>query len=319
MTPELIETLLFATVRASTPLLIAGLGILLLEKSGVLNLGQEGLVSFGAVIAFIVAFKTNSYVLALFAAAFSGVFIILIFSFLVLVCKANQVVSGLALSIFGVGLAAFISSAYIGESISGIGETSVPVLSQIPWIGKIFFTQDCLVYLSWGLAVALFLTLYKTRWGMIVRGVGENPESAHALGYSPNRVRFLVLLVSAALVAIAGAYLSLVYTPVLSEGLSSGRGWIALSLVVFASHLISRLLVGAILFGFMSVLHLAMQGSGLNIGGSILAMMPYVMTILALVLMSIRDRNIRSVFPLAYFVKIRSASTPGAIPSIAVV
>ena len=291
MTLEFFETLVLASIRSATPLFIAGMGILLLEKSGVLNLGQEGLVAVGAVVSFIVALETGSYFLALLAALVSGFGLILIFSFLVLVCRADQVVSGLALSIFGVGMAAFISSPYIGESIAGIGPLDMGPLTRLPVVGKILFGHDVFVYCSLMLALALSFFLYRSRAGLILRCVGEDPNAARAMGYAPRKIRFIALLLSAAMVACSGAYLSLVYTPVLSDGLSAGRGWIALALVVFSSHLMWRLGLGAMLFGLMSVLHLALQALGANVSGSLLAIMPYLLTIVALIVFSVRDRK----------------------------
>ncbi|WP_317930076.1 ABC transporter permease [Halioxenophilus sp. WMMB6] len=291
MTIELLDTLLFATLRAAVPLIIAGIGILILEKSGVLNLGQEGVLSVGAVVAFIVAYKSGSLLLACLVAAAAGVLLVLIFAWLVLYCNANQVVTGLSLSIFGIGFSAFIGGPFIGLSIEGMPTLVTPGLSSMPVIGKVLFNQDPMTYATLVLFVAALYFLQRTRAGMILRSVGENPQAAHALGYSPNKVRLLALVVSGVLVALAGSYLSLVYTPILSEGLSAGRGWIALALVVFASHRLGRLVLGALLFGFTSIMHLVLQGMNVQIPGSILAMMPYIITIVALVIMSIRDRR----------------------------
>lgn len=291
MTIDLVETVLFAALRASTPLLLAALGVLILEKSGVLNLGQEGIISVSAIIAFITAFKTGSLSLALLMAGLSGLMLSGLFAFLVLVCHAGQVVSGLALSIFGVGLAAFIGSPFVGETIAALPPLSIDGLSSVPVIGRILFSQDLMVYGTWLLGPLVAWFLYRTRFGMLLRSVGENPQAAHALGYSPVKVRFFALLLSGLLVAFGGAYLSLAFTPTLTEGISAGRGWVAIALVVFASHRVGRLYVGALLFGLASIMHLVLQGVGLGVSGSILAMLPYLVTIIALVLFSFKARD----------------------------
>lgn len=291
MSQELIEILIFATIRNATPLMFAGLGILILEKSGVLNLGQEGLVALSAVLAFIAAHDTGSTIVALICGCCAAIFLNVIYALLTLVCRAPQVVSGLSVSILGVGLAAFFGSGYVGLAVDGIDIKPLGFLSSVPLLGKAFFEQNVMVYAAWLLAPMAFFGLYRTRMGMLVRATGEDPLAVRALGYSPNKIRFSVLLLSGGLVGLSGAFLTLTYTPMLTEGISSGRGWIALALVVFASHKVFRLSVGAMLFGFTSLLHLALQGAGVNISGSLLAMLPYVITIVSLVIISWRSSN----------------------------
>lgn len=288
---ELIENLLFATIRSGTPLLLCALGILISEKSGVLNLGQEGMILMGAVIAFAVSLNTGNNLLGLLAGISAGAISSTLFAGIALGLRANQVATGLALTIFGTGLSAFIASDYLGESITSINTLNIPFLTNIPLIGKPLFGQDFLVYFSLLLFILIWVVCYHSRIGLIIRAVGENPQSAHKLGLPVLKVRYLALLAGGGLAGLSGAYLSLSYTPVLTEGMSAGRGWIALALVVFASWRLGRLLFGAYLFGMMGILNLIMQSIGWNISTNLLAMLPYVMTILVLVILSLRESS----------------------------
>lgn len=290
---ELIESLLFATIRSGTPLLLCALGILISEKSGVLNLGQEGMILMGAVIAFVVSFSTKNNLFGLFAGICAGCVLSMCFATIALSLRANQVATGLALTIFGTGLSAFIASDYLGETIPSIDTLNIPLLTAIPLIGKPLFGQDLLVYLSLLIFILIWYVCYHSRIGLILRAVGENPQSAHKLGLPVLKVRYLALLAGGSLAGLSGAYLSLSYTPVLTDGMSAGRGWIALALVVFASWRLGRLIFGAYLFGMMGILNLLMQSIGWNISTNILAMLPYIMTILVLVMLSLRGRSDR--------------------------
>ena len=283
---ELLSNILFAMVRCGTPLLLVALGELVCEKSGILNLGQEGMLLFGAVIGFIVAFSTGSLWLGVLLACLAGMLLASLFALVALGCQANQVASGLALSIFGVGLSAFIGSAWVGKPLSGFEPVALPWLSEIPLLGTMLFKQDLLVYLSFALLALTAWALLKSRIGLILQAVGENPNAASAMGLPVLRVRCLAIVFGGAMAGLAGAYLSLAYTPMWAENMSAGRGWIALALVVFASWRIFRVLLGAYLFGLASILHLVAQGIGVSIPANLLAMLPYVATIVVLVLLS---------------------------------
>ncbi|ACE84568.1 ABC transporter permease [Cellvibrio japonicus] len=288
---NLIENILFATVRTGTPLLLVALGAMMSERSGVLNLGQEGMILVGAACAFMAAYGAGSLGLGILAGAAAGMAVSLIFAFIALSLMSNQVATGLALTIFGTGLSAFLGAGYVGQSITGLAPVAIPLLSGIPLLGKAFFAQDALVYLSFVLFALVWGVMRYTRLGLVIRAVGENPEVAHALGYKVLRVRYLAVMFGGAMAGLAGAYLSLAYTPMWSEGIAAGRGWIALALVVFASWRSERILLGAWLFGFASILHLLLQGYGYEISPNLLAMLPYIVTILVLVLMMYRQKN----------------------------
>ncbi len=286
MDMDLISNILFATVRCGTPLLLVALGELVCEKSGVLNLGQEGMMLFGAVVGFIVAFSTGSLWLGVLLAMAAGMLLSSLFALVALSFNANQVATGLALTIFGVGLSTFIGAAWVGKPLAGFEPLAIPLLSGLPLVGRALFGQDALVYLSFVLFAVIAWVILKSRVGLIVQAVGENPDAASAMGLPVLRVRTLAVLFGGAMAGLAGAYLSLAYTPMWAENMSAGRGWIALALVVFASWRVWRLLLGAYLFGFASILYLVAQGLGLAIPSNLLAMLPYVATIVVLVLLS---------------------------------
>jgi ABC-type uncharacterized transport system permease subunit len=283
---DLLSNILFAMVRTGTPLLLVALGELICEKTGVLNLGQEGMMLFGAVIGFIVASSTGNLWLGVLLAMAAGMLLSSLFALVALQFNANQVATGLALTIFGVGLSNFVGAAWVGKPLNGFEPVALPWLSQLPLIGRMLFAQDLMVYLSFGLFALVAWVLLKSRLGLIIQAVGENPDAASAMGLPVMRVRSLAVLFGGAMAGLAGAYLSLAYTPMWAENMSAGRGWIALALVVFASWRVWRLLLGAYLFGLASILHLVAQGIGLAIPSSLLAMLPYVATILVLVVLS---------------------------------
>ncbi|MGX5726219.1 ABC transporter permease [Metapseudomonas otitidis] len=283
---DLLTNILFAMVRCGTPLLLVALGELVCEKSGVLNLGQEGMMLFGAVVGFIAAIGTGSLWLGVLAAMAAGVLLSALFALVALGCNANQVATGLALTIFGIGLSSFVGAAWVGKPLAGFEPVAIPLLSALPVLGKVLFSQDLMVYLSFALFALIAWALLKSHIGLVLQAVGENPDAASAMGLPVLRVRTLAVLFGGAMAGMAGAYLSLAYTPMWAENMTAGRGWIALALVVFASWRVFRVLLGAYLFGLASILHLVAQGVGLAIPANLLAMLPYVATILVLVLLS---------------------------------
>jgi general nucleoside transport system permease protein len=296
---DLLANILFATIRTGTPLLIVALGELVCEKSGVLNLGQEGMMLMGAVVGFIAAFHADSVTLGMLAAIVAGMAMALLFGFIAMQLNANQVATGLALTIFGTGLSGFIGLNYVGEALKGISEINIPLLSEIPVLGKIFFSHDIIVYISIALSVGVYYFFKSTRAGLIVKAVGESPESAQAIGLPVLKVRYMAVLFGGAMAGLAGGYLSLVYTPLWADNMTAGRGWIALALVVFASWRVERVLIGAYLFGLASIMHLILQGFNVSISSNLLATLPYVATIVVLVLLSRNQSKIKLFSPIS--------------------
>lgn len=286
MDADLIVLVLFAAIKTGTPLLLIALGEVICEKSGILNLGQEGMMLMGAVVGFIAAYSTGNAGFGVLAAMLMGSFMSLIFGVLVLHLGANQVATGLALTIFGTGLSAFIGSDFVGHTVQGFQPIAIPLLSKIPYLGEILFNHDILVYLSFVLAVIIAYVANKTRVGLVLKAVGENPHAANAIGIKVLRVRYLAIMFGGAMTGLAGSYMSLVYTPMWAENMTAGRGWIALALVVFASWRVGRIMLGAYLFGFASIMHLVLQGLGVDISSNLLAMMPYVATVIVMVIIS---------------------------------
>ncbi len=283
---DLITNILFATLRTGTPLILIALGEMVCEKSGVLNLGQEGMLLMGAVVGFMFAVITGNTWIGLAAAIVGGMLMSGLFGLLAITLVANQVATGLALTIFGIGLSAFLGTNYVGMGIEGIGPLALPLLSDIPLIGKILFSHDPIVYLSWIIFAAIYWMFRKSRVGLIIRAVGENPESANAIGMPVMKVRYAAVLFGGMMTGLAGGYLSLSYTPLWTEGMSAGRGWIALALVVFASWKAERVMLGAYLFGLASIMHLILQGLGFDISPNLLAMLPYLATIIVLMIIA---------------------------------
>ena len=280
-------------ITASTPLLLAATGELVSEKAGVLNLGVEGMMLIGAIAAFAAAVSTGSGLIAILVGAFSGVAVAAIFAVLTLTCLANQVATGLALTIFGVGLSALVGSNFVGISLEPLPHLNIGVLSTIPILGDLLFGHDVLVYLSFIMILLVGYFLSKTRSGLILRAVGESHDSAHALGYSVLTVRYLAVLFGGFMSGLAGSYLSLVYTPLWAENMTAGRGWIALALVVFGTWRAGRIAFGAYLFGAITILQLHVQGWGINIASQFMTMLPYLATVIVLVFISIDKMKIR--------------------------
>ena len=290
---ETLTVVLAATLRAGTPLVLAALGEVVTEKSGVLNLGLEGMMLMGAVSGFAVTATTGSVTLGFTAALMAGALMAALFGVLTLTLQANQVATGLALTLFGIGLSAFVGQSFVGKPLAAMPVLEIPLLSQLPLLGSVLFKQDIVIYLSIALFFAISWFLQRTRAGLIVRAVGESPDSAHALGYSVLSIRYLATIFGGALSGLAGGYLALVYTPMWAEGMSAGRGWIALALVVFATWRPGRVLLGAYLFGGVTILQLHGQGLGLEISSHLLSMLPYLVTIVVLVLISRDGSSLR--------------------------
>ncbi|WP_333825211.1 ABC transporter permease [Pinisolibacter sp.] len=288
---------LLTIVTASTPLLLAALGELVTERAGVLNLGVEGMMVMGAVAGFAVALTTGSPYLGILAAAAAGALLSVPFGFLTLNLVANQVATGLALTLLGLGLSGLIGERFVGQPGVRLSKLHIPGLSDIPFVGPLLFGQDILVYLSIVLAVLVSWVVFRTRLGLILRAVGDNHASAHALGYSVVRVRWMAVLFGGALAGLGGGYLSLAYTPQWIENMTAGRGWIALALVVFSSWLPSRLVIGAYLFGAVTILGFFVQGLGVGVPAQLLSSLPYIVTIAALVVISTRRGRARADTP----------------------
>ena len=281
--------IILTIITAATPLLLAATGELVTEKSGVLNLGVEGMMLVGAVAAFAAAVVTGNTTVGIVAGAAAGAMMAGLFAVLTLVFLANQVATGLALTIFGVSLSAMFGAGFVGVARDPLPGLDIPLLGDLPFVGPIIFGQDVLVYVSLLILGAVAWFLYRTRSGLVLQAVGEAPEAAHALGYNVIRMRFAACLFGGAMAGLAGAYLSLAYTPLWAENMTAGRGWIALALVVFATWRPGRVLLGAYMFGAVTILQLHAQGWGIDVASQFMSMLPYLATILVLVLIS-RDR-----------------------------
>ncbi len=287
---EALVGIILATLGAGTPLVFAALGELITEKSGVLNLGVEGMMLVGAVCGFAVAADTGSLWLGVVTAMTAGAFMALLFGILTLTFQANQVAAGLALTIFGVGLSAYIGLQYTSVALTGLQAVHIPLLSSIPLLGPTIFSLDPLMYLSFALFAAISYFLYRSKAGLLLRAIGESPRSAHSIGYPVIQIRYLAVLFGGGMAGLGGAYLALVYTPLWVEGMTAGRGWISLALVVFATWRPARVILGAYLFGGVTILQLHAQGLGIDLPAQLLSSLPYIATIVVLVLIS-RDVN----------------------------
>lgn len=293
MNADTVILILVATITAGVPLIFAALGELVVEKSGVLNLGVEGMMIVGAISGFMVAAESGHLWLGVLAGAGAGMLMALIFAFITLTLMANQVATGLALTIFGIGLSAYMGQAYSSVALEGIKALHIPLLSDLPVLGQLLFSYDPLVYLALLMFPLLVWFLYHSRGGLVLRAIGESPTSAHALGYPVIRIRYWAVLFGGAMAGIGGAYLSLAYTPLWAEGMTAGRGWIALALVVFATWRPGRVLLGAFLFGGVTIAQFHVQGLGVDIPSQFLSMLPYLATIAVLVLISRNAKTIR--------------------------
>ena len=281
-----LEAILLTVITASTPLLMAALGELVVERSGVLNLGVEGMMVIGASCGFVAAILTGSTILGALAGVVAGAALAAIFALMTLGFAANQVASGLALTILGLGLSGLIGADFVGTQRDPAPKLAVAGLTDLPFIGPVLFGEDGFVYASLALLLGVSWFLWRTRTGLMLRAIGDNPVSAHALGHKVLRVRLLAILFGGGCAGLAGAYLSLAYTPFWVRGMTAGRGWIALALVVFSSWVPWRLALGAYLFGAVTILQLHVQGFGLGIPSQLMSSLPYLATILVLVAIS---------------------------------
>ena len=288
MSIDILIPLLAAAVQSGTPILYATLGEIFTERSGILNLGVEGIMIIGALTGFLVAKITGNPYLAFIAAGFAGTCAASIHGIVCLVFQGNQVVSGLALTILGVGLANYLGTSYVGVSAPGFQPLPIPLLSQIPVLGQIFFSQDLLVYFTYIIPFLMWLFLYNTRYGLSLRAAGEYPAAATAAGLNVVGYRWLGVLGGGFFMGLGGAYLSLAYTHLWTNNLTAGRGWIAVALVIFAFWRPTRAVFGAYLFGGIMALQLRLQASGTQIPSSLLLMLPYALTVAVLVLASWR-------------------------------
>lgn len=278
--------LIAAMLSAGTPLALAGLGLLINEKVGVLNLGAEGMMLVAAVAGFAGAFHTGNEWLGFGAGALAGATTAALLGWMLIWLNTNQYASGLAVSLFGAGFSAFVGIPYVGKKLGEHIRYDIPVLADIPFFGAALFRQHPMVYLTIAATFGLAWYFQKTRMGLVLRSVGESPESAHALGYPVRWLRFWSMVAGGALCGVSGAYLSVVYAPLWVEGMVAGRGWIALALTVFATWRPARVLLGAYLFGGVTMLQLHLQGSGVQIPSAFMSMLPYLATIVVLVLIS---------------------------------
>ena len=289
--------LLAATLNAGTVLAIASLGLLINEKVGIVNLGAEGMMLCAAIAGFAAVVTTGSDWMGFAAGMGVGAVLAAIFGVLVIWLNTNQYATGLALTLFGTGFSAFVGTGFVQAKIPERISFAIPGLSDIPWLGPALFRHHPLVYLTVLMALALIWFMYRTRSGLVLRSVGESPESAHALGYPVRLIRLLAVVVGGALCGLAGAYLSVVYTPLWVEGMVAGKGWIALALTTFATWRPARVLLGAYLFGGVTMLQFHLQGIGVDVPPQFLSMLPYVATILVLALISRKPQWIRINMP----------------------
>jgi ABC-type uncharacterized transport system permease subunit len=289
MSPDLLDgtiVILLATLRAGTPLVFAALGELITERSGVLNLGVEGMMLVGAVAGIAATLASGSYAVGLLAAIAAGAALALVFGFLTLTMRASQVPTGLALTIFGIGLSTFAGYPVQDKPLAGMKPVDIPGLSDIPVIGPLVFGHDLLFYLSLLVYAGIVWFLYRTKGGLVLRAVGESAEAADAIGYPVVAIRYAAVAFGGAMAGLGGAYLSLVYTPTWAEQMTAGRGWIALALVVFATWKPGWVMVGAYLFGGVTIVQLNLQGWGFDVSSHLLSMLPYIATIVVLVVIS---------------------------------
>ncbi|NCB14625.1 MAG: ABC transporter permease [Synergistales bacterium] len=285
---EMIIPILTAAVRSGTPILYATLGEILTEKGGILNLGLEGIMLMGAYTGFSVAYSTGSPELGVAAAFLVGALMGLVHAFICVSLKGNQVVSGLALTMFGTGASSLLGRTFVGFTIPGLPRISVPLLSDIPVLGPVLFSHDALTYCSYGLVVFFCWFFSSTRQGLYLRAVGDNPRAADAMGISVTKTRYFYTLAGAGIVAVGGAYMSVAYTKMWGELMTAGRGWIAVALVIFAIWNPARAALGAYLFGGVEAFQLRLQTAGTTIPTPVLMMLPYLMTIAVLLFISIK-------------------------------
>ena len=289
--------LIAATLNAGTVLAIASLGLLINEKVGIVNLGAEGIMLCAALAGFAAVVHSGSTLVGFAAGMAAGAVLAAIFGLLVIWLNTNQYATGLALSLFGGGFSAFAGTGYVQARLPEQSQWAIPVLGDVPFVGPALFRHHPMVYFAMALTLALIWFLYRTRTGLVLRSVGESPESAHALGYPVRRIRLAAVVAGGALCGLAGAYISTVYTPLWVEGMVAGKGWIALALTTFATWRPARVLLGAYLFGGVTMLQFHLQGAGVNVPSQFLTMMPYVATVVVLALISRNPAWIRVNMP----------------------
>ena len=283
---EQFALLIASTLNAGTVIAFAALGLLINERAGIVNLGAEGIMLVAAVAGFAVASTSGNDWLAFAAGMGAGAVLAAVFGWLVIWLNTNQYASGLALALFGAGLSAFVGIGYTQAKLPERVQYSLSGLADIPFIGPALFRHHPLVYVAIALTIALAWFFYRSRAGLVLRAVGESPESAHALGYPVRRIRLAAVMVGGALCGLSGAYISVVYTPLWVEGMVAGKGWIALALTTFATWRPTRVLLGAYLFGGVTMLQFHLQGEGVQVSSQLLTMLPYIATIVVLVLIS---------------------------------
>ena len=287
-----VDFILAGMLAAATPMLLAALGEMVVERAGVLNLGLEGMMALGAALGFITTYTYQSHALGFLAAGLGGAALSLVFALIVLGFVANQVAAGLAIGILGTGLSALFGKSFESLTISGLPRLALPLLSDLPVVGALF-VQDVVVWLTIALALAIWAVMNHSKLGLIIRAVGENPHAARAIGFRVLPIRCAAIAFGGALAGIAGAYASTVYTPLWADGMIAGRGWIALALVVFGTWQTGRVVFGAFLFGALSLGELTTQAAGVNIPSQLLACVPYIVTILMLAVISSNRRRMR--------------------------
>ncbi|CDM61658.1 MULTISPECIES: ABC transporter permease [Rhizobium] len=285
-----IAFILAGMLAAATPFLLAALGELVVERAGVLNLGVEGLMAFGAALAFIIVYHGGGHLLGFVVAGLGSAILSVVFAVIALGFRANQVATGLAIGILGQGLSALFGKTYESLTVKGIPKLALPWLSDIPIVGGLFI-QDAVVWLSLAATLAIWAMFAYSKIGLVVRAVGENPKAAHAIGYRVIAIRFAAVAFGGAMAGFAGAYAAVVYTPLWADGMIAGRGWIAIALVVFGTWMTGRIFLGACLFGAVSLISLAAQATGLNVPSQLLASLPYLVTIIVLGIIS-ADRRL---------------------------
>ena len=296
---DLAIAIITGTLVGATPLIFAALGELVVERSGVLNLGIEGMMLIGAVTAFGVAFAGYPPIAAALAAMLTGAAAALLFGVLALTLMANQYAAGLALTLFGAGLSTFLGHGFGAAPLTAITKISIPFLSSIPVIGPLLFRYDPMVYIAFSLIQIIWFALYRTKMGLVIRVIGESPQSAHAIGYNVILVRYLSTLFGGAMAGLGGAYLALAYTPLWVPNMTAGKGWIALALVVFSGWRPFRVMLGAWLFGGVTILQLHAQGFGIDVPSQLLSALPYVATIFVLVVISRNKIFLLKNFPMS--------------------
>ena len=288
-----LEFILAGMLAAATPFLLAALGELVVERSGVLNLGIEGMMALAAAVAFITTYNIGHHGLGFLFAALTGIVIALLFAVLSLSFVANQVAAGLAVGVLGLGLSSLFGNNYESLAVTGLPKLGLPLLSGLPVIGSTLLTQDIVVWLTLLGALGMWVVLNHTKLGLVIRAIGENPHAARAIGYPVSKIRYAAIAFGGAMAGIAGAYASTVYTPLWADGMIAGRGWIALALVVFGTWQTGRVVFGACLFGALSLGELTAQAIGVNLPSQLLASIPYAVTILMLAAISSNRRRMR--------------------------